>query len=166
MEECRSDGHAAPWVFNNNLIRPLMNISVCLKLIAATVLVCALPALAQTAPKSTVALVMKSLANEFFLTMENGAMVHQKAHADQYDLIANGIKDEQERPNQIKLVEQVIVSKVSGMLIAPADSKALVPFVCSDNRQGAKLVGDYLAKQIKSGDMVTIIESVSTTINA
>lgn len=56
-----------------------MNTSIRLKLIAATVLVCALPslpALAQTAPKSKVALVMKSLANEFFLTMENGAKVH------------------------------------------------------------------------------------------
>ena len=42
----------------------------------------------------------------------------------------------------------------------------MVPFVGPDNRQGAKLVGDYLAKQIKSGDMVAIIEGVSITINA
>lgn len=42
----------------------------------------------------------------------------------------------------------------------------VVPFVGPDNRQGAKLVGDYLAKQIKSGDMVAIIEGVSITINA
>ncbi|MFJ2989097.1 sugar ABC transporter substrate-binding protein [Collimonas sp. NPDC087041] len=178
-----------------------MNTRIRLKLIAATVLVCALPslpALAQTAPKPKVALVMKSLANEFFLTMENGAKAHQKAHAAQYDLIANGIKDEQDTSNQIKIVEQMIVSKVNGMVIAPADSKALVPvikkaidagiivvnidnklddaalkekgivvpFVGPDNRKGAKLVGDYLAKQIKSGDKVAIIEGVSTTINA
>ncbi|AMP01980.1 periplasmic binding s and sugar binding domain of LacI family protein [Collimonas arenae] len=178
-----------------------MNTRIRLKLIAATVLVCALPslpALAQTAPKPKVALVMKSLANEFFLTMENGAKAHQKAHAAQYDLIANGIKDEQDTSNQIKIVEQMIVSKVNGLVIAPADSKALVPvikkaidagiivvnidnkldeaalkekgivvpFVGPDNRKGAKLVGDYLAKQIKSGDKVAIIEGVSTTINA
>jgi len=172
-----------------------------LKLIAAAVLVCALPltpALAQTAAKPKIALVMKSLANEFFLTMETGAKEHQKAHAAQYDLIANGIKDEQDTANQIKIVEQMIVAKVNGLVIAPADSKALVPvikkaidagiivvnidnkfddaalkekgivvpFVGPDNRKGAKLVGDYLAKQIKSGDQVAIIEGVSTTINA
>ena len=44
--------------------------------------------------KPRVALVMKSLANEFFLTMEQGARDHQKAHAAEYDLLANGIKNE------------------------------------------------------------------------
>ncbi|EJN06615.1 sugar ABC transporter substrate-binding protein [Herbaspirillum sp. YR522] len=87
------------------------------------------PALAQTPAKPKVALVMKSLANEFFLNMETGAREHQKAHASQYDLIANGIKDEQDTANQIKMVEQMIVSKVSALVIAPADSKALVPVV-------------------------------------
>ncbi|HEX8478734.1 MAG TPA: sugar ABC transporter substrate-binding protein, partial [Telluria sp.] len=101
-----------------------------LKLIAAAVLVAALPAapaMAQTAAKPKVALVMKSLANEFFLTMENGAKAHQKANAAKYDLVANGIKDETDTSAQIKLVEQMIVSKVNALVIAPADSKALVP---------------------------------------
>ncbi|WP_442920543.1 sugar ABC transporter substrate-binding protein [Massilia sp. S19_KUP03_FR1] len=101
-----------------------------LKLIAASILVCALPAvpaMAQTAAKPKVALVMKSLANEFFLTMENGAKAHQKANAAKYDLIANGIKNETDTAAQIKLVEQMIVSKVNALVIAPADSKALVP---------------------------------------
>ena len=51
---------------------------------------------------------MKSLANEFFLLMENGAKAHQKAHAADYDLIANGIKDELDVSKQIDLVEQMI----------------------------------------------------------
>ncbi|MBB5202272.1 ribose transport system substrate-binding protein [Glaciimonas immobilis] len=172
-----------------------------LKLIAATILVCALPAIsppamAQTKPK--VALVMKSLANEFFLNMETGAKDNQKANASKYDLIVNGIKDETDTSNQIKIVEQMIIAKVNGMVIAPADSKALVPvikkaidagiivvnidnklddgalkekgivvpFVGPDNRMGAKLVGDYLGKQIKRGDKVGIIEGVSSTFNA
>jgi ribose transport system substrate-binding protein len=79
--------------------------------------------------KPRVALVMKSLANEFFKTMEDGARDHQKQHADQYDLIANGIKDEQDVGKQIDLVEQMIAQKVKALVIAPADSKALVP-VC------------------------------------
>jgi len=41
-----------------------------------------------------------------------------------------------------------------------------VPFVGPDNRKGAKLVGDYLGKQLKAGDKVGILEGVSTTFNA
>ncbi|HEY6552212.1 MAG TPA: sugar ABC transporter substrate-binding protein, partial [Vicinamibacteria bacterium] len=59
-----------------------------------------------------VALVMKSLANEFFKTMEDGARAHQKAHATEYDLLATGIKDEQDVAGQIRLVEQMIAEGV------------------------------------------------------
>ncbi|MEB0136558.1 sugar ABC transporter substrate-binding protein [Actimicrobium sp. CCC2.4] len=99
------------------------------RLIAAAAALCLLPVtsvMAQDA-KPKVALVMKSLANEFFLTMENGAKAHQKAHAAEYVLITNGIKDETDTLSQIKLVEQMIVSRVNVLVIAPADSKALVP---------------------------------------
>ena len=44
--------------------------------------------------KPRVALIMKSLANEFFKTMEDGARAHHAAHVDEYDLLAQGIKDE------------------------------------------------------------------------
>jgi ribose transport system substrate-binding protein len=72
---------------------------------------------------------MKSLANEFFKTMEEGAKSHQKQHAAEYDLITVGIKDEQDVAKQIDLVEFMIAQKVDAIVIAPADSKALVP-VC------------------------------------
>ncbi len=154
------------------------------------------PAWAQDKPK--VALVMKSLANEFFRTMEDGAKAHQKAHAGEYTLVANGIKNETDTAEQIKMVEQAVAQKATAIVLAPADSKALVPvvkaaidkgvivvnidnrldaaalkekninvpFVGPDNRAGAKLVGDYLAKHLKAGDKVGIIEGVSTTFNA
>jgi ribose transport system substrate-binding protein len=83
----------------------------------------------QSAGKPRIALVMKSLANEFFLTMENGAKSHQQAHAADYELLANGIKDELDVSRQIDLVEQMIAQRVDALIIAPADSKALVP-VC------------------------------------
>jgi ribose transport system substrate-binding protein len=73
-----------------------------------------------------IALVMKSLANEFFKTMKDGARAHQKAHASEYDLLATGIKDEQDVAGQIRLVEQMIAEGVSALVIAPADSQALV----------------------------------------
>jgi len=86
-----------------------------------------------------IALVMKSLANEFFLTMENGAKAHQKEHEDDYDLLANGIKDELDVSRQIDLVEQMIAQKVDAIVIAPADSKALVP-VCKKAQQAGIVV--------------------------
>ncbi|POM21182.1 sugar ABC transporter periplasmic substrate-binding protein [Burkholderia cepacia] len=165
----------------------------------AAVAVAAAPAVhAQSSAKPKVALVMKSLANEFFLTMETGAKEYQKHNANQFDLITNGIKDETDTANQIRIVEQMIVSKVDAIVLAPADSKALVPvvkkavdagiivvnidnrldpdvlksknlnvpFVGPDNRKGARKIGDYLAKRLKAGDQVGIIEGVSTTTNA
>lgn len=76
--------------------------------------------------KPRIALVMKSLANEFFKTMEDGARAHQKAHETEYELLANGIKDEKDVSRQIQLIEQMIAQKVNAIVVAPADSKALV----------------------------------------
>lgn len=86
-------------------------------------------AVEQAVVKPRVALVMKSLANEFFLTMEDGAKAYQKSHAGEFDLVSNGIKDESDTSNQIRIVEQMIVSQVDALVIAPADSKALVPVI-------------------------------------
>jgi ribose transport system substrate-binding protein len=86
-------------------------------------------AAAQTAKKPKVALVMKSLANEFFLTMETGAKDYQKHNTEKFDLITNGVKNETDTADQIKLVEHMISSKVDAIVLAPADSKALVPVV-------------------------------------
>lgn len=154
------------------------------------------PAFAQAPPK--VALVMKSLANEFFRTMEGGAKAHQATSKGAYTLLASGIKNETDTAAQIKLVEQMMAQKADAIVIAPADSKALVPvlkaaidkgilvvnidnrldaaaqkdkgvqipFVGPDNRAGAKLVGDLLAKSLKAGDKVGVLEGVSTTFNA
>ena len=77
--------------------------------------------------KPVIALIMKSLANEFFTTMAEGAKSHHQQHADDYDLIVNGIKDERDVDQQVSLVEQMIAKQVDAIVIAPADSKALVP---------------------------------------
>ena len=77
--------------------------------------------------KPRVALIMKSLANEFFSTMAAGAELHQKEHAGDYELIVNGIKDERDLSRQVALVEEMVAAGVDAIVIAPADSKALVP---------------------------------------
>ncbi len=147
--------------------------------------------------KPRVALVMKSLANEFFATMAEGARKHQREHAGDYELIVNGIKDERDLSRQVGLVDEMIAQGVGAIVIAPADSKALVsackrakdagivvvnidnklddgvladqkiavPFVGPDNRAGARKVGEYLARQLKSGDQVGVLEGIRTAFN-
>jgi ribose transport system substrate-binding protein len=148
--------------------------------------------------KPEIALIMKSLANEFFKTMAEGAKEHQRTNRDDYDLIVNGIKDERDLAQQVKLLEQMVDRGVDAIVIAPADSRALVPacrraqkegvvvinidnkldaevleaenvqipFVGPDNRAGARAVGEVLAKQLKAGDEVAIIEGVRSTFNS
>jgi ribose transport system substrate-binding protein len=83
----------------------------------------------EAAEHPRIALVMKSLANEFFQTMADGARAHQKNHAADYDLIVNGIKDETDIIAQTKLVGQAVAQHVDAIIIAPADSKALIPSI-------------------------------------
>lgn len=145
-----------------------------------------------------IALIMKSLANEFFRTMEDGAKKHWEAHAADYQLLAQGIKDERDVARQIDLVKQMIAQRVDAIVIAPADSKALVPvckealqagivvvnidnkfdaevlaqegvripFVGPDNREGARLAGEYLAKHLSPGDEVALLEGIPSAFNA
>jgi len=141
--------------------------------------------------------VMKSLANEFFSTMADGAKKHQASNSATYDLIVNGIKNETDLSEQVNLVEQMIAQQVTAIVIAPADSRALVtvlrhakeagvlvvnidnkldadvlkqaglsvPFVGPDNREGAKKVGEALAKKLQPNDEVAIIEGIPTAFN-
>lgn len=90
--------------------------------------------------KPRVALIMKSLANEFFSTMEKGAKTHQTQNADQYELIANGIKDERDLSRQVAIVEEMVASGVNAIVIAPADSKALVPALRRAKEAGVVVV--------------------------
>jgi ribose transport system substrate-binding protein len=77
--------------------------------------------------KPQVALIMKSLANEFFSTMAKGAEAHHAAHAADYELLVNGIKNETDLAEQVNLVEQMVARGAQAIVIAPADSKALIP---------------------------------------
>jgi ribose transport system substrate-binding protein len=141
---------------------------------------------------------MKSLANEFFSTMAEGAKQHQSQNSQQYELIVNGIKDERDLARQAAIIDEMIAAKVQAIVVAPADSKALVPvlrraklaglvvvnidnkldeeilkaeslavpFVGPNNLLGAKSVGQHLAKSLKPGDQVAVLEGIRTSFNA
>ncbi len=150
-----------------------------------------------TPDRPEIALVMKSLANEFFKTMGEGAERHHAAHSEMYDLVVNGIKNETDVSAQVDMVEQMMSRGVDAIVIAPADSKALIPilkrahdsgilivnidnkldadilaelnlsipFVGPDNREGARMVGEVVARELQPGDPVAIIEGVTTAFN-
>ena len=139
--------------------------------------------------KPKIALVMKSLANEFFSTMADGAKKHQNQNSDQYDLIVNGIKDERDLARQAAIVEEMIAAKVKAIVIAPADSKALVPALRRAKQAGLvvvnidnKLDDEVLnaenltvpfvgpnnllgAKTLQAGDKVAVLEGIRTSFN-
>lgn len=145
-----------------------------------------------------IALIMKSMDNEFFQSMAAGAKAHQQQHAEQYQLSISGIANESDRAGQIKLIESAIAQRADALVIAPVDSETLlpyldkalkagilvinidnklddrllfaaglnIPFLGPSNKSGAKLVGDFLAKRLKAGDQVAIIEGISSATNA
>ncbi|MEL6105920.1 MAG: sugar ABC transporter substrate-binding protein [Planctomycetota bacterium] len=90
--------------------------------------------------KPRVALIMKSLANEFFSTMAEGAKTHQSERASEYELVVNGIKDERDLSRQVALVDEMVASGVDAIVIAPADSKALVPALRKAKKAGVTVV--------------------------
>ena len=90
--------------------------------------------------KPRVALVMKSLANEFFKTMEDGALAYADAHKDEFSLIVNGTQSEEDVSGQVNLVEQMMAQGVAAIVIAPADSQALISVLDRARKQGIVIV--------------------------
>ncbi|MDE0790261.1 MAG: sugar ABC transporter substrate-binding protein [Woeseiaceae bacterium] len=145
-----------------------------------------------------VALIMKSLANEYFINMMEGAKAHQLENAEKYELIVNGTKNESDLAQQVSLVEQMMAAQVDILVLAPVNSKGMlpvvkraidqgivvvnidnrfdqdllqqmgmsVPFVGPADREGAKLVGQEVAKYLKAGAEVAIIGGLPGAYNA
>ncbi len=80
------------------------------------------------ADKPVVGLVMKSLANEFFKTMEEGARKFA-AEEGTFELIPVGMNSETDIDTQVAAMENFIVKKVDLIVVAPADSVGMVTSV-------------------------------------
>src|SRR4051812_18954965 len=95
------------------------------------------------AEKPKVGLVMKSLANEFFKQMQAGAQEFAAKNADKFDFSAVGMKDERDFAAQVDAIENFVTQKYNVIVVAPADSKAMVT---------------PLAKAVKAGVVVINID--------
>ncbi len=157
---------------------------------------CCLDAPALAGNEKTVALVMKALTNPFFSKMESGAKSYAQQHGIPLEVF--GVERETDVERQISILENLISRGYGAIVIAPADSKALVPvcakafeakiavinvdnplhretlkklgvsipFVGSDNREGAAKIGDYLKRKLGGRGRVMVIEGIRGVENA
>jgi ribose transport system substrate-binding protein len=95
---------------------------------------------AQLGHKPKVGLVMKSLANEFFQQMDKGAKDYAATQSNVFDFQTVGMKDERDFDAQVQAVENYITQKFDVIVIAPADSKAMVAPIKKALDAGIKVV--------------------------
>ncbi|PPC78633.1 ribose ABC transporter substrate-binding protein RbsB [Pokkaliibacter plantistimulans] len=133
----------------------------------------------------SMALVLSTLNNPFFVTMKEGAESTAKALG--YDLV---VLDSQNDPGkELANVEDLTVRKVKAILINPTDSEAVVnavrmannanipvltldrgaaggkvvSHIASDNVAGGKLAGDFIAEKLGDGAKVIQLEGIAGT---
>lgn len=128
-----------------------------------------------------IAVVPKGTTHEFWKSMHAGA--EKAAQELGVKIIWKGPLREDDREDQIKVLETFINMRVKGIVVAPLDDAALVPvvtdavragipvvaidsdiktdqivsFVATDNYRGGKLAGDYLAKRLEQKGKVLML---------
>jgi ribose transport system substrate-binding protein len=88
-----------------------------------------LPGPALAGKKPTVTIVLKSLRNEYFTMMIRGAELHHAQHAQDYQLNIEGVQRETDVKGQEAIIKRHLASHDEALIIAPADSKALLPLL-------------------------------------
>jgi ribose transport system substrate-binding protein len=128
-----------------------------------------------------IAVVPKGTTHEFWKSVHAGA--EKAAQELGVNVIWKGPLREDDREDQIKVVENFISMRVKGIVVAPLDDAALVPvvtdavrggipvvaidsgiktdeivsFVATDNYRGGKLAGDYLAQRLAGKGKVMML---------
>ncbi len=131
-----------------------------------------------------IAVIPKGTTHEFWKSIHAGAVKAQRELAEQgvkVNLIWKGPLKEDDREQQVQVVENFVAQRVSGIVVAPLDRKALaaplesavrgkIPvviidsgldskaqssFVATDNREGGRIAGRELGKML--GGMGNVI---------
>jgi len=134
----------------------------------------------------TIAVIPKGTTHEFWKSIHAGAVKAQQELAAQgvpVEVIWKGPFREDDRDQQIQVVENFTSRRVSGIVLAPLDSQALVnpvasavqsgipvlvmdsalksdkyiSFVATDNVKGGQLAGEYLAKLLNGKGNVIML---------
>ncbi|ACR71004.1 ribose ABC transporter substrate-binding protein RbsB [Edwardsiella ictaluri] len=160
-----------------------MNITKLATLISAVALSAILSANAMA--QDTIALVVSTLNNPFFVSMKDGAQ--KEANKLGYKLV---VLDSQNNPaKELANVQDLTVRGAKLMLINPTDSDAVgnavkmanqanipvitldraasqgsvVSHIASDNVAGGKLAGDFIAQQLGTGAKIIQLEGIAGT---
>jgi ribose transport system substrate-binding protein len=134
----------------------------------------------------TIAVIPKGTTHEYWKSIHAGAVKAQQELAAQgipVDVIWKGPFREDDRDQQIQVVENFTSRRVSGIVLAPLDSQALVnpvasavqsgipvvvmdsglksdkyvSFVATDNYKGGQLAGEYMAKLLNDNGNVILL---------
>ena len=162
-------------------MKPLVHFGLCLAVVA--VLGCGKKAGHKT---YTIAVIPKGTTHEFWKSIHAGAVKAQRELADQdlhVEVIWKGPLREDDRDQQIQVVENFTSRKVSGIVLAPLDSPALVnpvasavqagvpvvvmdsglksdkyvSFVATDNLKGGQFAGEFMAKLLNGKGNVILL---------
>jgi ribose transport system substrate-binding protein len=130
---------------------------------------------ASAADSYTIAVIPKATSHEFWKSIHAGAVKAQRELTEKgakVEIIWQGPLREDNRDQQIQVVENFIIRRVNGIVLAPTDAKALVSpvntaarakvpivifdsglksekyvsFVATDNHKGGVLAGEAMAK--------------------
>src|SRR4026209_866222 len=91
-----------------------------------------------TSSQPTVALVLKTLNNPFFIDMQKGAL--QAASQVGVRLTVQAAEREVDVEKQMQIIENLIQSKVSALCVTPSGSREIVPAIVKANRAGIPVV--------------------------
>ncbi|WP_189339027.1 substrate-binding domain-containing protein [Chromobacterium amazonense] len=88
----------------------------------------------------TITVVVKSLRNQFFTMMLDGGRKHHTEHAQDYQLRLEGLQREEDVKTQLTMLQQAIVRKDDVLIVAPADSQAVMPYLLKAIHQGMLVI--------------------------
>ena len=122
-----------------------------------TLLVCGLLLTSFAAPakdkRTTIAVIPKGTTHEFWKSIHAGAL--KAAKEFDVDIIWKGPLKEDDREEQIKVVEDMITRGVDGIVLAPLDDTALRAPVANAKRAGIPTV--IIDSDLKSKDFVSFV---------
>jgi ribose transport system substrate-binding protein len=135
----------------------------------------------------TIALVLKTLNNPFFIEMQKGAQ--EAAQKLGINLTVQAAEREVDVEKQMQIIENLIQTKVAALCITPSGSKEIVPaivkankasipviivdtrvnqaangkvsgFIGSDNLAGGRVAGELVAQKLSGKGKVAILEGI------
>ncbi len=139
------------------------------------------PEAAAAAESYTIGIVLKSFANPFWLMAKTAA---EKAAAEAgVEVIVLGITEEGDYAGQVTHIEDLVTRGVDLIVVVPAESRALVPaveaavaagipvinldspidtdvvvsFIGSDNVEGGRMAGQFIAEQLGGEGAVAVL---------